>query len=87
MQLKFVIGEARDLSEAAALLASLEDVLPARTPVVMQPESGRAGTGEAYLRFLEWLTGSVLEDTAWRRYDVRVLPQLHYLLWHGAAGR
>jgi len=87
MQLKFVIGEARDLSEAAALLASLEDVLPARTPVIMQPESGRAGTGEAYLRFLEWLTGSVLEDTAWRRYDVRVLPQLHYLLWHGAAGR
>jgi 7-carboxy-7-deazaguanine synthase len=87
MQLKFVIGDARDLSEAATLLLSLGDALPARTPVVLQPESGRAGSGESYMRFLEWLTGAVLEDATWKPYDVRILPQLHYLLWHGAPGR
>ncbi len=87
MQLKFVIGEMRDLTDALALLASLDDALPARTPVVLQPESGRAGSGESYLRFMEWLTRSVLEDSSWQHRDVRVLPQLHYLLWHGAAGR
>jgi len=87
MQLKFVIGDARDLAEAAALLTSLGDALPARTPVVLQPESGRAGSGESYLRFLAWLTGAVLEDAAWKPYNMRILPQLHYLLWHGTPGR
>ena len=87
MQLKFVIGDARDLSEAAALLVSLGDALPLPTPVVLQPESGRAGSGESYMRFLEWLTGVVLDDPSWNRYEVRILPQLHYLLWHGAPGR
>jgi 7-carboxy-7-deazaguanine synthase len=87
MQLKFVIGDARDLAEAGALLVSLGDALPARTPIVLQPESGRAGIGESYMRFMEWLTGAVLEDPLWKRYEVRILPQLHYLLWHGAPGR
>jgi 7-carboxy-7-deazaguanine synthase len=87
MQLKFVIGDAEDLAEAVALLASLGDALPEGTPIVLQPESGRAGSGESYMRFLEWMTGAVLEDAAWKRYDVRVLPQLHYLLWHGTPGR
>jgi 7-carboxy-7-deazaguanine synthase len=87
MQLKFVIGDARDLAEACETLVALGDALPAETPIVLQPESGRAGSGESYLRFMEWLAGAVLEDEAWKRYDVRVLPQLHYLLWHGVAGR
>ena len=87
MQLKFVIGDARDLAEAATLLSSLAEALPANTPVVLQPESGRAGSGQSYMRFMEWLAASVLEDPAWKRYEVRILPQLHYLLWHGAPGR
>ncbi|MDQ6766831.1 MAG: 7-carboxy-7-deazaguanine synthase QueE [Candidatus Eremiobacteraeota bacterium] len=87
MQLKFVIGETRDLAEAGSLLASLGEDLPASTPIVLQPESGRAGSGESYLHFLDWLTGCVLADARWKRYDVRVLPQLHYLLWHGIPGR
>jgi 7-carboxy-7-deazaguanine synthase len=87
MQLKFVIGDPRDLAEANSLLASLGAALPAGTTIVLQPESGRAGSGDAYLRYLDWLTGSVLGDEAWKSYDVRVLPQLHYLLWHGVAGR
>ena len=87
MQLKFVIADERDLDLARTLLDELAPDLAAGTPVVLQPESTRAGTGDAYVRFLEWLTASVLADAHWRAYDVRVLPQLHYLLWNGVAGR
>ena len=87
LQLKFVVAGAQDLLEAKELLRELDGALPAATPIVMQPESGRAGSGESDVRFLEWLTTAVLDDTQLRRYEVRVLPQLHYLLWKGAAGK
>lgn len=87
MQLKFVIGEERDLAEASACLQMLGEDLTSGTPIILQPESGRAGRGDAYLTFLTWLTERVLCDGNWRRYNVRVLPQLHYLLWQGTAGR
>ena len=87
LQLKFVIGERRDLDETLALLRDLEPDLPSGTPIVLQPESGRAGQGETYLGFLDTLIAWVMEDPGWRRYDVRVLPQLHYLLWRGVPGR
>jgi 7-carboxy-7-deazaguanine synthase len=87
LQLKFVIADSRDLAQARALLADLGDDLPGATPIIVQPESGRAGQGETYLQFLDSLTESILDDEAWKKYDVRVLPQLHYLLWHGAPGR
>ncbi|MBV8338518.1 MAG: hypothetical protein JO343_01075, partial [Candidatus Eremiobacteraeota bacterium] len=70
-----------------ALLGDLAGDLPPSTPIVLQPESGRAGNCDCYVRFLEWLTTTVLRDPAWRAYDVRVLPQLHYLLWKGVAGK
>ena len=87
LQFKFVIGDDRDLAEALDCMAAIDDVLPAGTPVILQPESGRAGRGERYHAFLCALTEKVVADERWRRYDVRVLPQLHYLLWQGAAGR
>jgi len=87
MQLKFVIADAHDLELARALLGDLAADLPQSTPIVLQPESGRAGDGDSYVQFLEWLTTAVLGDPAWHAYDVRVLPQLHYLLWKGVAGR
>jgi 7-carboxy-7-deazaguanine synthase len=87
MQLKFVIGEERDLAESLACLESLEDALPAGTPVILQPESGRAGRGESYHACLRDLAERVLADARWGAFDVRVLPQLHYLLWGGEAGR
>ena len=87
MQLKFVIADHHDLELARALLGDLAGDLPPSTPIVLQPESGRAGNGDSYVRFLEWLTTAVLRDPAWRAYDVRVLPQLHYLLWKGVAGK
>ena len=87
LQLKFVISDARDLEETLDCLLELESVLPAGTPVVLQPESGSAGSGEQYHAALRKLAESVLADARWRRFDVRVLPQLHYLMWGGAAGR
>lgn len=87
MQLKFVIADDRDLKLARSLLEELDGAVVAATPIVLQPESGRAGSGDSYVRFLAWLATAVLDDPAWRAYDVRVLPQLHYLLWQGAPGR
>jgi 7-carboxy-7-deazaguanine synthase len=87
LQLKFVIAGDGDTREVRDLLAGLRADLPAGTPVVLQPESGAAGSGDAYARFLRALTERVLADEFWKGYDVRVLPQLHYLLWNGEAGR
>lgn len=87
MQLKFVIGDTHDLEQACACVAALADVLPNNTPVIFQPESGRAGGPQSYGHFLRWLTEAVLARDDLRARNVAVLPQLHYLLWHGAAGR
>lgn len=87
MQLKFVIGDATDLAQACACVATLADALPRDTPIIFQPESGRAGGVQSYGRFLCWLTEAVLARDDLRALNVAVLPQLHYLLWHGAAGR
>lgn len=87
MQLKFVIADDRDLEEALACVGELEGDLQAGTPVILQPESGRAGRGDSYAAFLRGIAEKVVADPNWRRFDVRVLPQLHYLLWNGEPGR
>jgi 7-carboxy-7-deazaguanine synthase len=87
MQLKFVIAEDRDYEEAFACVSSLDEALPARTPIILQPESGQAGRGERYVATLRALTEQTMADERWVGFDVRVLPQLHYLLWGGAPGR
>jgi len=87
LQLKFVIGDDRDLDEAYECLRAIEEALPASTPVILQPESGRAGRGESYELFMRSLAEKVVADERWRAFDVRVLPQLHYVLWGGEAGR
>jgi 7-carboxy-7-deazaguanine synthase len=87
MHLKFVIADFSDLDEAFDCLARLESDLPTSTPVILQPESGAAGRGDAYNAALRSIAERVVGDERWRRFDVRVLPQLHYLMWGGAAGR
>ena len=87
MQLKFVIGDDRDLEEALACLDEIDRELPPGTPVILQPESGRAGRGDRYNEFTRALAERIVSDHRWKRFDVRVLPQLHYLLWAGAAGK
>lgn len=87
MHLKFVIADDRDLEEAFDCLAAIDNDLPAATPVILQPESGSAGRGERYLAALRKIAERVVGDERWRRFDVRVLPQLHYLMWGGEPGR
>jgi 7-carboxy-7-deazaguanine synthase len=87
LHFKFVIADDRDLEEALGCLTEIESDMPASTPVILQPESGGAGSGERYAEFMRDLAGKVLADDRWRRFDVRVLPQLHFLLWDGAPGR
>jgi 7-carboxy-7-deazaguanine synthase len=87
LQLKFVIGDDRDLDEAFACASDIADAMPGSTPVILQPESGRAGRGEKYGDFLRSLAEKVVSQQRWRQFDVRVLPQLHYVLWGGEPGR
>ena len=87
MQLKFVIAGDRDYEEAFACVADLGSALPPATPIILQPESGCAGTGEHYVSFLRALAEKTIGDSRWRAFDVRVLPQLHYMLWGGVPGR
>lgn len=87
MHLKFVISSHGDLDEALVCLLDLEDALPPSTPVILQPESASAGRGDAYAAALRTIAEHTIADHRWRHFDVRVLPQLHYLLWGGAPGR
>lgn len=87
MHLKFVIAGRGDLDEALSCLLDLEDALPPATPVVLQPESTSAGRGDGYAAALRAIAEHTIADRSWRHFDVRVLPQLHYLLWGGAPGR
>jgi len=55
-------------------------------PVVLQPV-GRAGeSADSYLARLRILAESVLADPFWARYELRVLPQLHRLMWGDRRG-
>ncbi|HYK54677.1 MAG TPA: 7-carboxy-7-deazaguanine synthase QueE [Candidatus Eremiobacteraceae bacterium] len=87
MHLKFVIADFADLDEAFDCLARIENDLPASTPVILQPESRSAGRGDDYNAALRRIAERVVNEERWRRFDVRVLPQLHYLMWGGEPGR
>jgi 7-carboxy-7-deazaguanine synthase len=87
MQLKFVIADDRDYEAALACVLELDRALPADTPVILQPESASAGRGERYIATLRALTEKAIGDSRWRTSDLRVLPQLHYILWDGEPGR
>jgi 7-carboxy-7-deazaguanine synthase len=87
IQLKFVIADDQDLEEALACVTGLADALPLGTPVILQPESGRAGNGQRYHDVLRGITELVVADGRWRPFGVRVLPQLHHLLWNGERAR
>lgn len=87
VHLKFVIAGDRDVDEAYECVARIENDMPASTPVILQPESGSAGRGDSYAAALRAIAERVLAQERWRRFDVRVLPQLHYVMWGGEPGR
>jgi len=77
-QLKFVVGNIQDIEEVAALLKRLP-VLQA--PVIFQPIAYPKDNLLGYVAKLQTLTKLVLDYEELRDYNVRVLPQLHRILW------
>jgi len=81
--LKFVVSTSDDVWEIKDILKETVDELLIDIPIVLQPES-RIASEVGYFKFLEKMY-------TWSRplhyYDVRILPQLHYLIWRGERGK
>lgn len=77
VQLKFVISQPEDLRLVQELLARFSPKEISKVPVIFQPE----GSAEPYIESLRALCEQILEDSTWTAYQVRVLPQLHRLVW------
>lgn len=87
VQLKFVISNYHDLREVRGyILHELNDLITDLTPIIFQPNSApfwMFGNPTDYLQELRELEASVRNVFSTYKYlDVRVLPQLHFLL-HG----
>jgi 7-carboxy-7-deazaguanine synthase len=88
LQLKFVITEVeQDLASVQALLSGLQQLLNG-TPVFLTPngdffeydrEVSQVAPGWATQ---DKITGLVSNDSWWRAFDIRILPQIH-VLQHG----
>ncbi len=87
--LKFIIKDAADLQLTYVLLESLPEIAALQIPIVLQPE-GMAGHDTAdyiaTLRRLTELTAMGDEAARWRKYQLRILPQLHRIIWGGRKG-
>jgi 7-carboxy-7-deazaguanine synthase len=77
-QWKFVIRDEGDEAALRALLERYPAFAGQRLPLILQPEGERAL--EDYPAALAWLAGR-LRDPFWDRYNVRVLPQMHVIIW------
>jgi 7-carboxy-7-deazaguanine synthase len=77
-QWKFVIQDAADEESLRALLERHPAFSERRLPLILQPEGTQAV--QDYPAALDWLAGR-LRDPFWARYNVRVLPQLHVIIW------
>jgi hypothetical protein len=89
MLLKFVIADQRDLDLTWNLLDSIPEVATQQIPIVLQPEGLAQASVADYAAALRWLTESVaIGDGAarWRTHSMRVLPQLHRVIWGGKRG-
>jgi 7-carboxy-7-deazaguanine synthase len=78
MQWKFVVCDDADETALRELIERYPAFRQAQLPILLQPESGRASAG--YGAALEGLVERT-RDPFWSRYHVRVLPQLHFLIW------
>jgi 7-carboxy-7-deazaguanine synthase len=86
---KFVIGTSADLALTWDLLQSLPEVAAQRIPIILQPEGLAHASVADYAAALRWLTESVAIGPAaaqWRAYPLRVLPQVHRIIWGGERG-
>ncbi|MBA3470033.1 MAG: radical SAM protein [Herpetosiphonaceae bacterium] len=77
-QWKFVITGDTDLDQLHAFLSEHPPFAAAQLPVIWQPE-GRWAEKD-YAHALEWLSDRA-QRPEWRPFNVRVLPQMHVLIW------
>ncbi|MGE5707952.1 MAG: hypothetical protein ACM3YO_06440, partial [Bacteroidota bacterium] len=81
VQLKFVVATEEDLARIEGFLRALE---LGTAPIFFQPE-GREGSTDEYLARVRTLADRIVERPFFSR--VRVLPQLHRLLWPNERGK
>ena len=77
-QWKFVVRDDADEQTLRELLEGYPAFIERQLPVILQPEGDSAQAD--YPRALDQLAGR-LRDPFWRPYNVRVLPQLHVIIW------
>jgi 7-carboxy-7-deazaguanine synthase len=77
-QWKFVVRDDSDVQHLRVLLSRFPGFAEHQLPVLLQPEGDTAT--QDYASALEYLTEQV-RDSFWDDYYVRVLPQLHVLIW------
>lgn len=77
-QWKFVIRDDVDMQKLCTLLSDFPLFAERSLPVLLQPE-GDMATAD-YPGALEYLAEQVRKEF-WDNYNVRVLPQLHVLIW------
>lgn len=77
-QWKFVIRDDVDEERLRTLLSHFPLFAERRLPLILQPEGDTSA--QDYPVALERLAGRV-RDPFWDQYDVRVLPQLHLIIW------
>jgi len=89
VQLKFVIGQSLEgVEEMLDLLRSIPIIMVKRVPIILQPvdekfDVGYTSTEYDIVKNYEVLI-SLAKDLS--KYNVRVLPQLHKILWGNARG-
>lgn len=77
-QWKFVVRDDADELLLRELLESYPAFIERQLPIVLQPEGDSALAD--YPQAMERLAGR-LSDPFWRPYNVRMLPQLHVIIW------
>ena len=89
-QLKFIIDDRRDIYEAFELCEEIRRVNPEFTvifqPLNRNPERVGVNYNEYFKRLTEMMT-TIMTLLKQYTYDVRILPQLHYLMFKGERGR
>jgi 7-carboxy-7-deazaguanine synthase len=78
MQWKFVVRDDTDEQALRSLLEQYPSFRVDRLPLILQPEAESAAAG--YPAALEALVERT-RDPFWAGYHVRVLPQMHFLIW------
>lgn len=89
MQFKFVISDSTDYDFMKRKIGDL-DTLFAKVPIILQPEGLHFNNDFDYVTYaqkLDWLHAVVCRDLEfWKRYTVRILPQLHKIIWQKTKG-